>query len=771
MKSATLFPARQNKLILLLILAFSFCGQRAGAQTEMSVAITLVDDNNQPLSGADVQLQELATHHQLHQRSDGQGIAQFSLTTPGEYEVAVNGQVQSSDPVTVKANQVGSTSFFLTYNPELQQRQRRQSFLRSGLTEIPVQGSVAPEDVASGYNRIEILIENTAQQAQAGKRVSLVDLAGKKRYTARTNADGYAFFHCPGKVAYDIDVEEQLNAGYVMQDQLEGYTLTQKIVYDQYDMVETRRNDTVVQTIHFPVEQKHSRALYRVRVKRDGKAWANGNIYLDEIHGSTVYKAKTDAAGESVFILPFGKKFMIHFPYQRDLDVVNLIDARNIASGSLDVTYTPNPALEHPERYVPTRHELMLTEFPYYHRTPYPSPSDPSKPGLVLRTGGVSPEAVVEIGIGAHEGAQRNRRPLNMSFVLDVSGSMAGNDRIESLKRGLVRFLNLLKPDDVISIILFNDGPKLLVPAQLLGRDRDKIIALVQAIEPSGGTNMLGALQAGYQQALSFYKKGGANTLVVLSDGYDSNTVETLLAAQNPYRDRIFCTAIGVGNDYNYDLLKKLVTRSQDLLQQAHEGKELEDLFGEKLITLGLPLYRDIKIEVSWDPAILCSQHFGLRNTVVSATGLTASVPDIFPNQELPSLLSFTRKAGQTGKATYMVNVTMTYENLQSGKREQRSELIAVSFNSETPPVTGMEAEERRKMFAVAFSNDYLLRMSTFFENKNWAETAKVLEEGQARLKALYGKTTDPDITALLARLALYRTALQRLAYKTKVGD
>ncbi|RYD90144.1 MAG: VWA domain-containing protein, partial [Sphingobacteriales bacterium] len=415
----------------------------------------------------------------------------------------------------------------------LQERTRRQTFERSDLADITAQGQVAPENVAEGFNRIDITVQNSAGQRLAGRRVCLVSLAQRKRYIATTDGAGVASFHVRGKTAYDIDVEEQLNASFIIQDNLEGYTLSQTVVYDQYEMTETVRNDTVVQQLQLPVAEKHSRAVYRIRVRRDGKPWTNGLVFLDETRSRKVYKARTDAGGEAVFILPFGKRYLVHFPYERDVDVVNLADARNVASGSLDLTYMPNPALEHPERFVPRPNQLLLTDFPYYHRTPYPQRT--GQPGLTLRSGGA--DGLLEIGVTAGT-VIHARPPLNLSFVLDVSGSMAGYERIESLKRGLALLLGQLREQDVVSITLFNEGPRLLLPAQPIGKDRQKIIGLVQAIEPSGGTDMRQALEVGYAQAARYYKAGGANTLVLLSDGWDSNSADTLLAVQQPWKNR-----------------------------------------------------------------------------------------------------------------------------------------------------------------------------------------------------------------------------------------
>lgn len=723
----------------------------------MEVAITVVDDRQQPLPAARLRLRELATGAGQEEKTDAQGLAHFHIDVPGTYEVWVNDSPASSDPVLVRANQKGSTSLFLTYNPVLQQRTRRQSFERNGLRTIDM-GPV-PATPADGYNRLEVSVVNSAGLPQASRQVCVVCLDRHTLYCARTDASGMASFHLPAKQAYDIDVEEQRNASFVVQENLEGYTLAQTVVYDEYPLQETRRNDTVQQQVAQPVEGRHSRALYRIRVRRAGKPWAGGSVFLDEVGGRTVYRARTDAQGEAVFLLPFGAKYLVQFPYERDVEVINLRDARDVATGSLELTYRPNPAQEHPERFVPTPAQLLLTNYPYYHRNPYPVPATPGG-ALLLRSGGTGPDNVLEVGVSAR--GATGRPPLNLSFVLDISGSMAGHERIESLQRGLASLIGQLRSDDVIAITLFNDNTRLLFPAQPLGNKRQALLELVAAIEPSGGTNMRGALETGYREAMRHYRPGAGNTLVILSDGYDSNSIDTLLAAQAPWKDKVLCTAIGVGNDYNYDLLRRLVTPGTELLQQAHEGAELEKLFTEKLVPLSQPALRQVELEVRATPALAVQQSFGLLQPKTVAGVLRAALPDLYPGQELPCLIRFA-PCSTAVEAT----VILRYTDVATGRREERSGQ-ATLLPGGPPPAA---ADEHRKLYTVAFVNDCLLRMALSAERLQWNDCRKALESATSRLQALYPGAGDADIDALRAKVALYATALKHVAYQQKIGD
>ncbi|RYY99744.1 MAG: VWA domain-containing protein [Chitinophagaceae bacterium] len=747
-------PFRSVLTVFALLLA-----ALAGAQSNVEVTFSISDPRQQPLRGAAVQLTELGSRSEVRGRTGNDGVVKLTLTTPGAWELSVNGSPMRREPIRVEPGETSIVQQAFTFNPELDARIKRQSFVRTGLH--AGDAALPPDPPAEGFNLITVRVAGSDRRPGAGKTVRLVDLKGQRVYTAQSDAQGNARFHVPGRTPYDIDVEEQLNAGFLQMDDKINMNIFQSVMYDAYDIRETRSHDTVTQVLPSPLAQRASRAIYRVQVQKGGQPYA-GTVYLDEIGSNTVYRARTDASGEASFVLPFGKRYMIQFPYQRDVDVINLADVRQRASGSRRLFYEPDPALEFPERYIPPPTRLVLTDFPYYHRLPYPAPD--GAPGLTLRTGaGAGKEAVLEIGIASAFPSGPRRAPVNLAFVLDISGSMAGDERIESLKRGLVRLLQELRETDVVSIILFNDGPQLLLPAQPLGRDRARISALVQAVEPSGGTDMREALDRGYQQALRHYAANATNTLVLLTDGYDSNPADSLLAVQARYRDRVSCLAIGVGKDYNYDLLKKLVTQDQDLLQQAHEGKELEALFGNRLVARSVPLARDVRIAVQYDEGLSLQAAYGIRNLQTGNRQFSGALNALYPQEQVPLLASFMPRAGAAAKASYPITVELTYVDMATGKPGRITREVELRFG-EAPG--GEAAAEQRKMYAVAGANRALLQMATAFEKKKTAEAQEAVEAALGTLRNLYPATTDPDVKALTDQLLLYRRALKNVAGK-----
>jgi len=748
-------------LFFLLLLAKNLC-----AQTSIKVEVTVSDERRQPVRGALIRVSDPAATLEYSASTDAAGKATLLIEAAGNWELSVNGEIQD-ESLALSEGQSGQVSLSYTWAPQLVARKRSQRFEREGFTETDQSRAQLPEWPETGNNVVHVKVTGTDRQPQAGKRVRLIDLAGKKAFLAITSNAGIASFHVPGRIRYDIDVEEHLNAGHLVLEDKIDWVMTQHVTYDTYNITETRRNDTITQAVPASLEARASRALYKVQVSRDGKPWANGNVFLDEIKSRSVFKARTNASGEAVFLLPFGKRFLVHLPYQRDIDAVNLTDARQRAFRTLSITYKPNPALEFPERFVPTVAELMLTEYQNYHHTPYPDPP-PGMTGLSLQSSVPTPgEGLLEIGLATRMPDGSRRPPLNISFVIDISGSMAGDERMESLKRGLVQLLRKLRDADLVSLVLFNDQPRLLARAQPVGKVREQLIRMVEALEPSGGTDMLAAMKMAYAQTASVYQNKGANLVVLLTDGYDANPADTLVAAQAPYRDRITCAAIGVGNDYNYDLLRRLVSGGQDLLRQVNEGKELERLFGERLLLLGQPQASDIRINIRYDKDLELVQSYGMQQTKLQNQQSSGRVQDLYAGQEWPVLLSFRARAGSPRKEQYPVQVVLEYRDPATGEIRTSTRETMVALDRRTPSPATMELN---RMHTVAYLNDCLLRMARAFERKQYEETGKALESGLQRLRLMDGSEKDPALNTLREKLNLYQRALKNIAYKKKVG-
>ena len=151
------------------------------------------------------------------------------------------------------------------------------------------------------------------------------------------------------------------------------------------------------------------------------------------------------------------------------------------------------------------------------------------------------------------------RMPVNVSFVLDRSGSMKG-EKIDRVRKATARALEMLGEQDIASVVIFDHRTEVLIPAAPVANQRD-LQDKISRIRDAGGTKIAPAVEKGLLEI----QRGGANAirrLVLLTDGQTENEKECLLRADDAGRIGVPITALGVGKDWNQDLLIDMANRS-----------------------------------------------------------------------------------------------------------------------------------------------------------------------------------------------------------------
>ncbi len=167
--------------------------------------------------------------------------------------------------------------------------------------------------------------------------------------------------------------------------------------------------------------------------------------------------------------------------------------------------------------------------------------------------------------------------PVNVSFVIDHSGSMRGN-KLRATKAAVGLALDRLNDNDTVAIVIFNHETVVLVPAQPAA-GRDGIKRLVSGIRDEGGTKIGRAMAAGLGE-LSRGPQSALQRLALLTDGEtDKDERECLAMADQAGQRAIPITAFGVGNEWNDQLLTEIATRSGGEVEHMQRPEQIEDNF------------------------------------------------------------------------------------------------------------------------------------------------------------------------------------------------
>jgi Ca-activated chloride channel homolog len=144
--------------------------------------------------------------------------------------------------------------------------------------------------------------------------------------------------------------------------------------------------------------------------------------------------------------------------------------------------------------------------------------ADPAQPRRVLSL----PEPRVLARLKA--AWRQDRKPSNVMLVVDTSGSMSEEDKLEQAKQGLAVFLRQLSPRDRVGLMSFNDHVTQVVPMAPFGENRPRLNGAVRDLFPDGETAVYDATDRGLRAIQSLRDAGRINAVVVLTDGEDNQS-------------------------------------------------------------------------------------------------------------------------------------------------------------------------------------------------------------------------------------------------------
>jgi Ca-activated chloride channel family protein len=151
------------------------------------------------------------------------------------------------------------------------------------------------------------------------------------------------------------------------------------------------------------------------------------------------------------------------------------------------------------------------------------------------------------------------RRPMNISVVLDRSGSMADERKIDYAKSALNKLIDQLDGEDIFSLVVYDDVIDVLHTARRVGANKSLLKRLVREIHPRNSTNLGGGMVEGLRQAERNLGREYINRVILLSDGLANQGITRpveLNAIAKKYRNKsISLTTMGVGLDYNENLM------------------------------------------------------------------------------------------------------------------------------------------------------------------------------------------------------------------------
>ncbi len=214
---------------------------------------------------------------------------------------------------------------------------------------------------------------------------------------------------------------------------------------------------------------------------------------------------------------------------------------------------------------------------------------------------------ILRVAMKAKDVDPRERKAARLTFVIDVSGSMAAENRLGLVKRSLGLLIDKLDQRDTIGIVVYGTSGRRVLPPTSADH-RDRIMAAIERLRPEGSTNLEDGLDLGYEMAMESFTRGASNRVVLCTDGV-ANTGQTEADAllgriRSEAKRGIDMMALGFGmGNYNDALLQRLADEGNGQYAYIDDLGEARAFFLRKLTSVLEVVARDAKAQVEFNPA------------------------------------------------------------------------------------------------------------------------------------------------------------------------
>lgn len=424
---------------------------------------------------------------------------------------------------------------------------------------------------------------------------------------------------------------------------------------------------------------------------------------------------------------------------------------------------------------IPSSREVAVDEFINYHRHQIGRPKAGEAVLMDVRWGndrasGTGDEAVLQVGFStALENDRQQLPPVNLSLVIDKSGSMADSDKLVRVKEALLTLVSQLRETDVISIVVFDSEAQVLLPARTLG-DREAVKSLVRQIEPGSSTNLHAGLMLGYQEALKNYRRDATNRVILLTDGIANQGVtdpEKIAQDSLGFNDRgIDLSTIGVGLDLNKDLLRELAKSGRGLFHFVADAQDINKVFLKEFQSLVSPVASDPNVEIEYGPGLELEQLYGYEPQRRDG-GVSLKLDNMNHGLTQVILLRFKTARKTPDGARLPVRVRFTYYDLEQRKQVVKTQESFLNVK-DGPPDEMLKDSEVSKNFTIALLAQAIHDMAAECEARRYGEAESLLTAAIAKTYRRYPNLEDEDISRTLFIAQKYQEIIRKYNQQQK---
>ncbi len=270
-----------------------------------------------------------------------------------------------------------------------------------------------------------------------------------------------------------------------------------------------------------------------------------------------------------------------------------------------------------------------------------------------------------------------DRPPVNITIVIDKSGSMGGA-KMERAKDAAIMAVGRLSSEDIVSIVTYDNQVNVIVPATKVG-DSDYISERIEKIRPGGSTALYAGTEQGISEVKKFLDRNKVNRVILISDGLanigPSKPDVVAELGKKAAQDGIAITTIGLGLGYNEDLMAKLAFNSDGNHAFVKNAGDLVAVFNNEFGDVLSVVAQDVEIEVIFHEKVVPLRSLG-REVIIEKNRVKVRLNQIYGAQQKEIILEVEAPEGLTEEELELAEIKISYLDMKS--KEKKSEQQSV---------------------------------------------------------------------------------------------
>ena len=361
----------------------------------------------------------------------------------------------------------------------------------------------------------------------------------------------------------------------------------------------------------------------------------------------------------------------------------------------------------------------------------------------------------------------KKRLPLNISLVIDRSGSMGG-DKIIYAKKAADFVIKQLSPDDMLSLVQYDDVVEVIYAAEKV-KNKEILHQKVAKIAARNMTNLSGGMMEGYNQTRKLKAEGQVNRILLLSDGLanagitDAEQLQ-LIAKKVFENDGIALSTFGVGADFDEKLMTNLSESGGGNYYFIDAPDKIPPIFAQELSGLLAVVAQNARLQVK-----IPASHFQVNKVYgypfnVKDEVLTVNFNDVFSQEEKAVLIRL--DVIQSLQTDMQFDLSFEYDDvhISMGKVSEEAQLFLRTTSDKELYNSGVNAKVLEQM-ALFVSNDLFEHALEASDSRDFVQARSKVKDSLAQLKILKEMLGGNESERLLAQEKLMEE------YEARLGD